>query len=140
MPIKNYTTKVDAYASIGEIQGCLARSGANKVMVEYDPDGFPLGIAFSLDTGKGVQLFRLTAPVEGTLAVFAKQKVKADIEQAKRTAWRNVRDWILAQMAYMEASSVSAAEIFLPYMTDRSGQTLYQAFQSDQLLLSGGDS
>lgn len=29
MAIKNYTTKVDAYTSIGEIQGALARHGAD---------------------------------------------------------------------------------------------------------------
>lgn len=36
MAIKNYTTKVDAYTSIGEIQGALARHGATKIMIDYD--------------------------------------------------------------------------------------------------------
>lgn len=36
MAIKNYTTKVDVYTSIGEIQGALARHGATKIMIDYD--------------------------------------------------------------------------------------------------------
>lgn len=31
MPIKNYTTEIDAFRSIGEIQGILASHGATKI-------------------------------------------------------------------------------------------------------------
>lgn len=37
MPIKNYTTKVPAVQTVGEIQGILAAHGARKVMMDY-PD------------------------------------------------------------------------------------------------------
>lgn len=140
MPIKNYTTKVDPYTSLGEIQGALARSGAGKIMIEYADDSEPLGITFALATVQGNQLFRLIAPVEGTLAVFRKQKVKADIKQAQRTAWRNVRDWVLAQIAYAEAVNAETAEIFFPYLVaGKTGQTIYQQFQNNQLALSAGE-
>lgn len=49
MAIKNYTTKVDVYTSIGEIQGALARHGATKIMIDYD-NGKPQAIAFGIDT------------------------------------------------------------------------------------------
>lgn len=97
MAIKNYTTKVDVYTSIGEIQGALARHGATKIMIDYD-NGKPQAIAFGIDTPVGPRGFRLPAAVDGTLRVFAAQKIKADREQAEMTAWRNVRDWVLAQM------------------------------------------
>ena len=58
--------------------------------------------------------------------MFARQKVKASTGQAERTAWRNVRDWIMAQMAIIEAGQVEMEEVFLPYLTDRQGRTLYQ--------------
>ena len=48
MAIKNYTTKVDAYTSIGEIQGALAKFGAKKVMIDYD-NGKPVSVAFALE-------------------------------------------------------------------------------------------
>lgn len=37
MPIKNYTTKVPAVQTVGEIQGILAAHGARKVMMDYQP-------------------------------------------------------------------------------------------------------
>lgn len=135
MPIKNYTTKVDVYTSLGEIQGALAKAGAQKIMVDY-VDGKPIGVTFALYREKyGLQGFTLHAAVDGTLRVFAKQKVKPDREQAERTAWRNVRDWVLAQMALIESCDVPIDEVFLPYLTNQSGQTLYQIYSSGQLML-----
>ena len=39
MPIMNYTTKVDVFATLGEIQGQLVKHGAKKIMQDYDNDG-----------------------------------------------------------------------------------------------------
>lgn len=134
MPLKNYTTKIDCYASIGEIQAALAKHGARKIMIDYDESGQPEGIAFAIQSGNTGQMFILPANVDGVMAVFEKQKVKADREQAERTAWRNVRDWIMAQMAFIESGNVQMDEIFLPYLTDGK-KTLYEAYKSGQLLL-----
>lgn len=139
MPIKNYTTKIDPYQSIGEIQGALARNGARKIMIDYSSEGQPTGIAFAIETAVGPQAFILPANIEGVMAVFKKQKLKADRAQAERTSWRNVRDWIMAQMAFIEAGNAQLDEVFLPYLTDKSGtKTLYQAYKSGQLLLGDG--
>lgn len=138
MPIKNYTTKIDCYQSIGEIQGVLAKNGARKIMIDYDNTGLPIGIAFAIQTGQQAQAFILPANIDGVMSVFKKQNLKADIEQAKRTAWRNVRDWIMAQMAFIESGNVQMDEIFLPYLSDGK-KTLYQAYKSGQLLLGDGD-
>lgn len=137
MPIKNYTTKIDCYQSIGEIQGTLAKNGARKIMIDYDNTGLPIGIAFAIQTGQQAQDFILPANINGVMAVFKKQNLKADMEQAKRTAWRNVRNWIMAQMAFIESGNVQMDEIFLPYLSDGK-KTLYQAYKSGQLLLDGG--
>lgn len=135
MPIKNYTTKVDVYQSLGEIQGALAKNGARKIMIDYDEKGNPVGATFGINTPQGSLGFLLPANIEGVLKVFAKQKVKPDREQAERTAWRNIRDWVLAQIAFVEAGNVEVDEVFLPYLTDGKGRTLYQVYQSGQLLL-----
>jgi len=135
MPIKNYTTKVDVYQSLGEIQGALAKNGARKIMIDYDENGNPVGVTFGINTPQGSLGFLLPANIEGVLKVFAKQKIKTDREQAERTAWRNIRDWVLAQMAFVEAGNVEVDEVFLPYLTDGKGRTLYQVYQSGQLLL-----
>lgn len=135
MPIKNYTTKVDVYQSLGEIQGALAKNGARKIMIDYDENGNPVGVTFGINTPQGSLGFLLPANIEGVLKVFVKQKIKADRAQAERTAWRNIRDWVLAQMAFVEAGNVEVDEVFLPYLTDGKGRTLYQVYQSGQLLL-----
>ena len=79
--------------------------------------------------------FQLPANVDGVCEVFKRQKIKADMEQAKKTAWRNVRDWVLAQMAFIEAGNATLQEAFLPYLTNKEGQTLYQVYISGQLVL-----
>lgn len=43
MAIKNYTSGVDVFTSLGEIQGALAGHGARQIMVEYAPQGNPIG-------------------------------------------------------------------------------------------------
>lgn len=136
MPIKNYTTKVDIFTSLGEIQSALAKAGANKIMVDYD-GGSPIAVTFSISTPAGVRGFALPAPVEGTLRTFANQKVKVDRRQAEMTAWRNVRDWVLAQMALVESCDVPTEEVFLPYMIDGKGRTLFEVYSSGQLRLEG---
>lgn len=136
MAIKNYTTSIDPYQSLGEIQSALAKHGASKIMVDYD-DGRPISVSFVLNTSSGQRGFIIPAATEGTLRVFRRQKIKADEEQAERTAWRNVRDWVLAQMALVESCDMPTDQPFLPYMANKRGQTLYEIYSSGQLLLEG---
>lgn len=136
MPIKNYTSNVDSYTSLGELQGALARGGATRILINYD-GGKPIGVMFSLQNERGIMNFALPANVEGVLEVFRKQKVSANRDQAERTAWRNIRDWVLAQMAFIESGAVKMDEVFLPYLTD-GNRTIYQLYKSGQLLLPEG--
>ena len=138
MAIKNYTTTIDVYKSLGEIQGALASHGARKIMVDYDEAGRPVGITFGIETPMGPRGFLLPANVDGVRAVFAKQKIREQDGQAERTAWRNVRDWIMAQMAIIESGQVEMEEVFLPYLTDRQGRTLYQLYKGGQLAIGDG--
>lgn len=139
MAIKNYTTTIDVYKSLGEIQGALASHGARKIMVDYDGAGQPTGVMFGIETPVGPRSFWLPANVDGVRAVFDNQKVKVQPGQAERTAWRNVRDWIMAQMAIIEAGQVKIDEVFLPYLTDGKGRTLYQLYLGGQMALESGE-
>lgn len=138
MAIKNYTSTISVYQSIGEIQGVLASHGAIKIMVDYDGNGNPIAVTFGINTLNGPRGFLLPANVNGILEVFKKQKIKADKGQAERTAWRNIRDWIMAQMAIIEAGQVEMEEVFLPYLTDGKGNTFYQLYQGGHLALGDG--
>ena len=140
MPIKNYTTKISAYKTIGEISGILAEHGARRVAHDYD-NGKVVAVCFEIDTPFGVQAVRLPANVEKVLLVLQKQKVSgANYAQAEMTAWRIVKDWIDAQMAILESEMVTMSEIFFPYMLNNpaTGETVYQLFVNKQLRLGDG--
>lgn len=139
MAIKNYTTTINANKTIREIQEILSKHGANAIMTEYN-NGEVIGLSFKIMTPRGEMGVRLPANTDRVLQVLRNQrkknnKVKDTMEQATKTAWRIIKDWIDAQMAILETEMVEMEEIFLPYMINNDGQTLYQAFKNNQLML-----
>lgn len=133
MAIKNYTTKIGVGQSLDEIQDALARSGAQKIMVTYE-NGVPIALTFAINTSAGMGTFRLPANMVGVAKVLERQKVKCDREQVMRISWRNIRDWVLAQMALIEAGNVAMDEVFLPYLTDGQ-KTVYELYRAGRLML-----
>lgn len=126
MPLKNYTTKVPAERTMAEVQRMLVAKGAVRFMTEYGDDMRIEHVAFTLP---GVGDFKLPVRSEGVLRVFEDTPgVKADPAQAERTACRNVKDWIAAQIALVESEQATMAEVMLPYML-QGGQTLYEAME-----------
>ena len=138
MPLLNYTTKVDVYTTIGAIQGQLVRHGARKIMQDYDENGRITSLSFLVDTPSGPRGIRLPANVDAVHAVLMRQKVKCDREQAERVAWRIIKDWVEAQMAILESEMVQINEIFLPYMVNNAGRTLFEAYRENAGLLEAG--
>ena len=136
MPILNYTTKIDVYKTVGEIQGKLVKHGAKKILTDYDDNGRIVSLSFMIDTPSGIMPIRLPSNVDQVLKVLLKQKVRCDREQAERVAWRIIKDWIEAQMAILESEMVSMDEIFLPYIV-QGERTVYQLFRDQQLRLTG---
>lgn len=140
MPIKNYTTKVPAVQTVGEIQGILAAHGARKVMMDYGDNGKVTSVTFALMCNGMLNGFKLDAKPEGVIAVMKKDGQKCSAEQAERIAWRNVKDWVAAQVALIETEQATMAELFLPKLIDRNERTLYEAFEKGHLMLGpGGD-
>lgn len=137
MPLLNYTTKVNVFATLGEIQEILVKHGAKKIIQDYDDAGNIAALMFGIDTPAGLRGVRLPANVDAVHAVLAKQKVKCDREQAERVAWRIVKDWVEAQMAILESEMVQLDQIFLPYMVNDKGQTVFEVYRENQLFLEG---
>lgn len=138
MPIKNYTTTVPAAQSVAEIVGALAAHGATRIQQDYDA-GKPVSIAFVIDTTAGLRAFRLPSSADRVKAVLHRQQVKTDDAKAERVAWRILRDWVMAQMAILETEMVAIDQIMLPYMVDDQGHTVYELYQSRQLLIGKGE-
>ena len=131
MAILNYTTQIDCHKTIGEIQKILAKKYANGFLINY-ADGEPDSLIFTMPVRDQTISFRLPSNWRKVLTVINRDKtipVKLKTnEQAKRVAWRIVKDWIEAQMALIEAELVEPFEIFLPYSVMKNGQTLFENF------------
>lgn len=139
MALKNYTTTIGVHKTLGEIQQILVDHGARKVMYDYDDNGHVTNLSFSVPTPDGDRGIKLPADAQAVLEVLKQQKkagkikTNPDYDQAERTAWRIVKDWIDAQMAILEYQMVQFDEIFLPYMVNDQGQTFFQAYKQKQL-------
>ena len=126
MPIKNYTTEIPAVQTVGEIQGLLAAHGARKVMMDYSDSGKVEAVTFGLMLNGTMSGFKIDAKPEGVIRVMKKDGTKCDEKQAERIAWRNVKDWIAAQLALVETEQAAMEQVFLPYLLDQENRTLYQ--------------
>lgn len=49
--------------------------------------------------------------------------------QARRVAWRILKDWLEAQLALFEAGQAEIAQVLMPYAIDAQGNTAYQIFK-----------
>lgn len=143
MAILNYTTTVDAFKTVSEIEYILMKHKAKSIMKNYDGESIT-GLSFLIDTGTQQVPVRLPVKVEECLEVLRREKknsprsnIKATKEQAERVAWRILKDWVEAQMALLDIEMVELQEIFLPYIEIPNGQTIYQALEKKQFLLEG---
>ncbi len=132
MAILNYTTKISAYKTVGEIQSLLGKKGVKSISINYDK-GRPSAILFVLVVGQIDVGFRLPCNVEGVLKAMQNDRSiprsNKTSEQAERTAWRIIKDWVQAQMAIVEAGQAVMEEVFMPYAVMRNtNQTMFQVF------------
>lgn len=134
MAILNYTTSIESDKTILEIQKCLVKHGATKIVTDYS-DGIPSAVTFCLTINQTIVGFALPANYEGVLLSMKKDpKVPQRLctkEQATKVSWRSVKDWVEAQMAIVEAKLADVAEVFLPYVITKSGTTLYKEIQAN---------
>lgn len=134
--IKNYTSTIPAERSIMIIEQKLAAAGAEGIMKLYDHKK-PTAVIFKVMG----HAFRLPANVEACEKALWKDYVsstkrprddaKARIrEQAERTAWKIVSDWIILQISMIELQQLEPMEAFFQFAWDGK-QTLFEAYKSN---------
>ncbi len=143
MAILNYTTTVDSFKTVSEIEYILMKHKAKSIMKNYDGESI-VGLSFLIDTGFQQIPVRLPVKVDECLKVLKKEKrenprkqIKDTREQAERVAWRILKDWVEAQMALLDIEMVRFEEIFLPYIETDNGRTIYERLEEKQFLLEG---
>lgn len=132
--MKIYTSTVSADKSISLIERALARAGANHISKTYSResvDGFyfqltvsdrPISFKLPVDTIAVRRVFeaRISKPHKGTM-----NRIR---EQAERTAWKILLDWVEIQLSMIEMEQAKAIQIFLPYVFDGE-QTFFQRLE-----------
>ncbi len=138
MAILNYSTSISCEKTISEIQKCLVRHGAIKIITDYTGET-PTAVTFCLKMDNNLVAFSLPANYDGVLKAMDKDKKVPrkfiNKEQALKVSWRIIKDWIEAQCAIVEAKLVDITEVFLPYAITKNGNTLYKEIQSTGLLM-----
>lgn len=142
MPILNYTTTVDAFKTVSEIEYILMKHKAKSIMKNYEGETIT-AMSFLIDTGSRQIPVKMPVKINECLKILKKEKqdggrnIKATREQAEKVAWRILKDWVEVQMALLDVEMVTLQEIFLPYIVDQSGQTVYEKLEQRQFLLEG---
>ena len=141
MPIKNYTTEVPAYRSIQEIYAALRAHGATDVQYAYEVGTIRVAaLRFRLIIDGQQVPFSLPVAWQRFQRVLEQQGVSRwrDDAYVYRVAWRNIRDWVMAQLALYDTLIVDLPQVFLPFATDRQGRTLYEQVQAGRFFLEDG--
>src|SRR5258706_10628745 len=141
MPIKNYTTTAPANRSITEIQDVHVKHGATGVLYKYEQGtGRIEALQFLLPVKDQNVTFSLPVNWRKFQRVLELQQVRRwdEEEYVYRVAWRNIRDWVMAQLALYETEIVDTPQIFSPFTTDTKGQTLYEKMVEGKFLLGSG--
>lgn len=132
MNLKNYTSTTPAGVSMAKIEKCLVTAGATNISKAYEQN-VCTAITFRMMVNQTPLFFQLPAKVEGCFEVFWKEvkRPKPDTkqrirEQAERTAWKIICDWVEVQLSMIMLEQAEALEVFLPYVYNpKTDQTFY---------------
>lgn len=137
--MKNYTSTVSPAKSIAAIEQLLIKAKALGISKEY-ADGKVTAISFAIrhHADAAPVTIRLPANVTAVYKVLASQmkrhtaaNYRSTQEQAERTAWRLLHEWVAVQLSLIEIQQVDLLQVFLPYVWNGQ-QTFYQAMREQR--------
>jgi hypothetical protein len=142
MFLKNYTSDVPVSQTIYRIEQVLITCGIQGITKEYGPAGEVLAITFHAkleghDKPISVRLPANEAEAQNALWLnyvdgdklspdgksihwnSRKRRTWASFkDQASRTAWKIVQDWVEVQMSMVQMKQAELMQVFLPYAWD----------------------
>lgn len=135
MNLKNYTSTIPIEKTISNIEGLLVEAGAIGISKFYDNNKKLEGIIFQLYfENKGTLTFKLPSNVNAVIRMMEKEikRPRRDThkriwEQAERTAWKLLYDWVYVQVSMILLEQAEALQLFLPYAyNQRTNQTFFE--------------
>lgn len=139
MALKNAYSKIPTNRIFELLQKTLSAHGARQVMFDYGEGGKVTGMAFTISYNDKLLPIKLPAQIEKAGQLLREQGFRYDDDQIYRVAWRNILDWVDAQMAFIDIGQVKLEQVFLPYMTDNLGRTFFETLQDTGFLLPRGN-
>lgn len=141
MNLKNYTSTVPASRSIERIKNVLRKLKVSNINEEYK-DGALLGIKFLIDINGSTVVFELPAQVDKVFNVMwlevkrqTESRKEVIREQAERTAWKIICDWIEVQASMIYLEQAELLQVFLPYAVMPTGKTVYHTIKEGGMKL-----
>jgi hypothetical protein len=151
--LKNYTSEVPVNDTVGKIEQTLIRCGVAGIMKEYsDVNGSVAALTFQLQTFEGKVSIRLPVSVNMCQDAFwsdyvngdqlsddgnslrwsgNKKKRRQDFrQQAERTAWKIMQDWVEVQMSMIQMKQAEPMQVFLPYVMVDDQTSVFQQIKA----------
>ncbi len=136
MNIKNYTSTTPAAVSMARIEEKLVQVGATNISKSYREDKACSGITFVIyDERIGQSIpYHIKAKVQECFDILWQdvKRPRADtktktLDQANRTAWKIVSDWIEIQCTMIILGQAEPMQMFLPFAFDlKKNETFYE--------------
>lgn len=113
----------------------LAEAGASGIHKEY-VNGALIALAFSINLPVG-RLMTIRLPANQSAVYLTMKKSilrprKGTLdklnEQAARTAWKLMQDWVEVQLSLIKMQQVDVLQVFLPYVWDGK-RTFYESLK-----------
>lgn len=131
MNLKNYTSTVPAATSMSRIEQSLVSAGATDISKKYE-SGICRAITFRMMINHNPVFFQLPAKIDTCFNVLWKEvkrpladtKAKT-MEQASRTAWKIVSDWVDIQLTMIMLEQAEPMQVFLPYVYNPATETTF---------------
>lgn len=142
--LKNYTTSQSVDQIVAKIQATLGAHGAKRISFDYDDAGQLSGIYFSIEVKGNMVDIKLPTKVDKVKEFLKRAWESGEIshkrghektygdDQVKKVAWANILDWIEAQMTFIDIEQVKLEQVFLPYVVNKQGQTLFEVFEKTE--------
>lgn len=128
--------------SVSSIEKILVDIGAIYIVKVYENSRLS-GITFQIDYEAKPMLFKLPANVQAIEDIM-KSEIKKPrgttasriVDQAQRTAWKLLLDWVSVQASMVLIGRRSVIEVFLPYAYNKlQDRTFYECLQQSKFAM-----